>query len=56
MAVTTGLAQRRKKRTRFEDMPAEFAELELGSLGQLGDTTAEFEGRSINIGNCVQGS
>lgn len=55
MAVTTGLAQRRKKRTRFEDMPAEFAELELGALGELGDTTAEFEGRAINVAGGIPG-
>ncbi len=55
MAVAAGLAQRRKKRTRFEDRPAEFAELELGELGELGDTTAEFEGRAINVAGGIPG-
>ena len=36
-------------------MPAEFAELELGVLGELGDTTAEFEGRFINIAGGIPG-
>lgn len=36
-------------------MPAEFAELELGELGELGDTTAEFEGRSINVAGGIPG-
>ena len=49
------MAQRRKKRTRFEDMPAEFSEFKLGELGELGDTTAEFEGKSINIAGGIPG-
>ena len=36
-------------------MPAEFVELELGELGELGDTTAEFEGRSINVAGGIPG-
>ena len=55
MAVKVELARRRKKRTRFEDMPAEFAELELGNLTELGDTAAEFEGGSINVAGGIPG-
>ena len=36
-------------------MPAEFAELELGELGELGDTIAEFEGRPINVAGGIPG-
>ncbi len=55
MAVAAELARRRKKGARFEDRPAEFAELELGEFGALGDTTAEFEGRAINIAGGIPG-
>ena len=55
MAVKVELARRRKKRTRFEDMPAEFAELELGNLTELGDTAAEFEGEIINVAGGIPG-
>ena len=55
MAVKVELARRRKRRTRFEDMPAEFAELELGNLTELGDTAAEFEGGSINVAGGIPG-
>ena len=36
-------------------MPAEFAELRLGELGELGDTIAEFEGRPINVAGGIPG-
>ena len=36
-------------------MPAEFAELELGELGELGDTIAEFEGSPINVAGGIPG-
>lgn len=36
-------------------MPAEFAELELGELGELGDTIAEFEGMPINVAGGIPG-
>ena len=49
------MAARRRKKTRFADLPAEFAELKLGALGELGDTTAEFEGRSINVAGGMPG-
>ena len=49
------MARRRKKRQRFEDTPPEFAELELGELGELGDTTAEFEGGAINVAGGIPG-
>ncbi len=55
MAVKVELARRRKKRIRFEDLPAEFAELELGDLTELGDTAAEFEGGSINVAGGIPG-
>lgn len=49
------MARNRKKRQRFQDRPPEFAELELGALGELGDTTAEFEGRTINVAGGIPG-
>ena len=36
-------------------MPAEFAELELGAFGELGDTAAEFEGGFINVAGGIPG-
>ena len=36
-------------------MPPEFAELELGSLGELGDAMTEFEGRTINVAGGIPG-
>ena len=36
-------------------MPPEFAELELGSLGELGDTMAEFEGGTIHVAGGIPG-
>ncbi len=53
--VESELARNRKKRQRFEDRPPEFAELELGSLGELGDATAEFEGMPINVAGGIPG-
>ena len=49
------MAQRRNKRPRYSEMPAEFAELELGALGELGDTMAEFEGGTINVAGGIPG-
>ena len=49
------MARNRRKRQRFEDRPAEFAELQLGAIGELGDTTAEFEGRPINVAGGIPG-
>ena len=49
------MAQRRNKRPRYSEMPAEFAELELGTLGVLGDTLAEFEGQAINVAGGMPG-
>ncbi len=44
----------RSKRVR-DDAPPEFAELSLGSLDELGDATAEFEGRAINVAGGIPG-
>ncbi len=49
------MTRRRRKKTRSADLPAEFAELELGELGELGDATAEFEGQSINVAGGLPG-
>ena len=55
MAVTTGSARKGKRRLRSQELPAEFAELELGALGELGDTMAEFEGNAINVAGGIPG-
>ncbi len=55
MAIITGSAGKGRRRPRYRDMPAEFAELELGALGELGDTMAEFEGNTINVAGGIPG-
>ena len=55
MAATTESARRGKRRSRDYEAPPEFAELELGPLGELGDTMAEFEGQVINVAGGIPG-
>ena len=51
--VETTIGNARRERQR--DAEPEFAELTLGPLDELGDTTAEFEGRTINIAGGIPG-
>ncbi len=43
------------RQERHQDAEPEFAELTLGPLDGLGDTTAEFEGRTINVAGGIPG-
>ena len=45
----------RRHRKNYRDAPPEFAELALGPLDELGDVTAEFEGRVINVAGGIPG-
>ena len=51
--VETTIGNARRERQR--DAEPEFAQLVLGPLDELGDTTAEFEGRSINVAGGIPG-
>ncbi len=55
MANLTEAARKRKRRRSSWDAPAEYAELELGPMGELGDTMAEFEGKTINVAGGIPG-
>ena len=55
MTAGVELTEKRRRRSRIADSPAEFVELELGPMGELGDATAEFEGQTINVAGGIPG-
>ena len=55
MVAKAETPRRGVRRQRQPEAEPEFAELALGPLDELGDTTAEFEGRSINVAGGIPG-
>ena len=55
MVAKAETPRRGVQRRRHPEAEPEFAELTLGPLDELGDTTAEFEGRSINVAGGIPG-
>ena len=55
MVAKAETPRRGVQRRRHPDAEPEFAELTLGPLDELGDTTAEFEGRTINVAGGIPG-
>ena len=54
--VTIEKSQRRKRSPKSGPLrEPEYAELLLGEMDELGDTTAEFEGKTINVAGGIPG-